>query len=901
MKFNYITLQDLVDLYNYTPDDDIAPQAATYLEFASDKINYITGNRIQTIGFDKLSESQQNLVKKATARYAWWLMSQGQEWFKGSVNISTGGFSVSKSESPEPDYVIQDVYGLLQQAGLYVPRDYFNEKTKTYGSPPVYIGDNNDQKFNDTYNDASSYPMSFFAAFSNFVKYDLFTVTGGTLTSTSNERYEKTWHLNIPTSGGTLDADYPLEIYTNTDENTNHIKLNYQANSLQVANNLLDVKVNPNLLNRLEKRTEGLFVPGTAVHAPLAVNASFDDYLEMRMLYDGSKGLTLTDYDPNNPTEPLKLIVSIDDSTIKFNEHGQLYAVGGSGSIATQIPLKTMDVDGTNTLILDTATPLIITDEKLTVGFNEPLYMDEQNAKLSLRLQPPFAYNDDGLVLTLVQSNFLVSAEGGLQLAINSTQFMFDETTYLNLKTDSDHLVFDMTKGLQTKISGKSGNGLAVLSNQTDAGDDGLYVSTSGDGSIVDYPLEHYTNSDDNKTHTRLNYESKSLKINDSNQLEVQLDTEIFANDLVLNDNGLYVRPRATTPPIYQGAQELFSDTFLEYDTDRGLGLDTSDPSNNYPLYVKISGGDNQIVFKDGALYVPPSTDQYGVYSADNPLEIYTTDASNRAMRLNIADPMTTTSDTNALTVKFLSPIHPINGSIGLEYNYSHFTDTGSDNFRIKISNKSDNAFQVVVDENDAPSEGAYVPKPDYDNNKPKIGYITLNSGSPLNDTQATATYSDVISEINDHLLYDGEDDLVTTSDLLNFLGEKQNSLSFNIRMKTESYNNDDKTGTASLNNRMANILYSSDNRTLIQMNSALEPHMYVPNDNSTSPQVHYGSFTHVTMKPNGTDARFDIFIETRTTSGDSSSRSYRLISSNYHALVITRYGEFEFNNANRK
>ncbi|WP_425380892.1 hypothetical protein [Spiroplasma endosymbiont of Polydrusus pterygomalis] len=133
VNLNYITKDDLKTIYDFIPDADQTTIDNTKTDFtimaiaiSSERINSITGNLIEQTGFNNLNETQQLLVKRATARMTIYYLTDGMAFIRSSVSISGNGLSSSISPPSEPDYVLMEVYNLLQQANLYTPRKALN-------------------------------------------------------------------------------------------------------------------------------------------------------------------------------------------------------------------------------------------------------------------------------------------------------------------------------------------------------------------------------------------------------------------------------------------------------------------------------------------------------------------------------------------------------------------------------------------------------------------------------------------------------------------------------------------------------------------------------------------------------------------------------------------------------
>ncbi|WP_375316791.1 hypothetical protein [Spiroplasma endosymbiont of Virgichneumon dumeticola] len=129
VNLNYIIKDDLKTIYGFIPDADQTTTdtnktdlTVMAIAISSERINTITGNQIELTEFKNLNETQKQLVKRATARLTIHYLTDGMGFFRSSVYISGNGLSSSISPPSEPDYVLMEVYNLLQQANLHTPR-----------------------------------------------------------------------------------------------------------------------------------------------------------------------------------------------------------------------------------------------------------------------------------------------------------------------------------------------------------------------------------------------------------------------------------------------------------------------------------------------------------------------------------------------------------------------------------------------------------------------------------------------------------------------------------------------------------------------------------------------------------------------------------------------------------
>ncbi len=149
VNLNYITKDDLKTIYGFIPDADQTTTDNTKTDFtimaiaiSSERINTITGNLIEQTGFNNLNETQKQLTKRATARMTIYYLTVGMAFIRSSVSISGNGLSSSISPPSEPDYVLMEVYNLLQQANLHTPRKAINNpiscNTDNFNTPSIF-------------------------------------------------------------------------------------------------------------------------------------------------------------------------------------------------------------------------------------------------------------------------------------------------------------------------------------------------------------------------------------------------------------------------------------------------------------------------------------------------------------------------------------------------------------------------------------------------------------------------------------------------------------------------------------------------------------------------------------------------------------------------------------------
>lgn len=116
----YVTEDYYLDTFNGTllPDDDINK----YLTLAQDKIDDVTFNRIVYIGFDKLTEYQQECVKKAICYQAEYYFENGVNSLSNVSSYSVLDISVNVDKTSETEAQKNDMsdiaYSQIKKSGL---------------------------------------------------------------------------------------------------------------------------------------------------------------------------------------------------------------------------------------------------------------------------------------------------------------------------------------------------------------------------------------------------------------------------------------------------------------------------------------------------------------------------------------------------------------------------------------------------------------------------------------------------------------------------------------------------------------------------------------------------------------------------------------------------------------
>ena len=116
----YVNKEYYTDTFNGTtiPESDIEK----YLRLAQDKIDDITYNRIVSIGFDKLTDFQQECVRKAICYQAEYYFANGINSLSGVVSYEVLDISVDVDKTQETTAQKKDMdeiaYMNIKKSGL---------------------------------------------------------------------------------------------------------------------------------------------------------------------------------------------------------------------------------------------------------------------------------------------------------------------------------------------------------------------------------------------------------------------------------------------------------------------------------------------------------------------------------------------------------------------------------------------------------------------------------------------------------------------------------------------------------------------------------------------------------------------------------------------------------------
>lgn len=120
MPFEYMEQADLETIYGIELNEDQLADLQLSITYSCERINYITGGKIEAIGYDNLSDLQKDYVKRASCHLCKYYLEDGTDFIRTSSSVTGGSFTTSESPpANEPDYVPNEVYNLLELAGLY--------------------------------------------------------------------------------------------------------------------------------------------------------------------------------------------------------------------------------------------------------------------------------------------------------------------------------------------------------------------------------------------------------------------------------------------------------------------------------------------------------------------------------------------------------------------------------------------------------------------------------------------------------------------------------------------------------------------------------------------------------------------------------------------------------------
>ena len=111
---------------------------------ASEVVNAITGNRMESLGYANLNEQQQGAVQKATAYQTQHFLNTGLlDMQVGSVSMGMGAMNFSYNTllgTAKYGQVHVLVREILAQAGLYSMLTAFNPTPRQPSSPDFFLG-----------------------------------------------------------------------------------------------------------------------------------------------------------------------------------------------------------------------------------------------------------------------------------------------------------------------------------------------------------------------------------------------------------------------------------------------------------------------------------------------------------------------------------------------------------------------------------------------------------------------------------------------------------------------------------------------------------------------------------------------------------------------------------------
>ena len=253
----YITYEEVVDYYNLTLNADKLKEAEMYIRISNDRINVLSGGKINKNGFMNFNLETRSQIRLATGRYFLWLINQGQAWFVGNVSISTEGFSYSQSEATEPDYILKEIRQFLQIANLLKRNDIFNQG--------LFDSQNDDDFLPSYYPDCDRY-INYRQGNRTYIRKDNFFLNNNRLKATYNDQGDAILNINIETPSNQnfynfLNSDFLTATKTEPTPNNFNIKYNLITDLILLTQdlpNLITINGNEELIFTKTQTTKGL-------------------------------------------------------------------------------------------------------------------------------------------------------------------------------------------------------------------------------------------------------------------------------------------------------------------------------------------------------------------------------------------------------------------------------------------------------------------------------------------------------------------------------------------------------------------------------------------------------------------------------------------------------------------
>ena len=248
VNLNYITKDDLKTIYGFIPDADQTTSdnnktdlTIMAIAISSERINTITGNKIEIIGFNNFNDTQQKLIKRATAVMTIYYLNNGMSFIRASVSISGNGLASSISPPAEPDYILNQVYDLLQQASLHIPIRTISNNVKcgytNFNTPSIY--DESDRK-----------TISWDSANKTFLQLQSLVEGTGIKLENVSGTIPKIKIINTGASG-----DNKVDKPVNTEESINQL--------------IKDLRLTPNFYSALDEENEWYLGPNPTIFAQI--------------------------------------------------------------------------------------------------------------------------------------------------------------------------------------------------------------------------------------------------------------------------------------------------------------------------------------------------------------------------------------------------------------------------------------------------------------------------------------------------------------------------------------------------------------------------------------------------------------------------------------------------------
>ena len=186
----YITRQEFKDWSSADYSDSQLINFNNHVLVACIRINNLSGNTIEKLTFDKLSDKQKEAVKQCCFILLTFYTELGYNWANSSSSISTDGISESQSALSEPNWIQVEINLLLQSVNLHNPFEAVNTTN---------LIDNNTNPYLTNFPLVSATYTTYDYIIGAYIPYFNFTSSDNTIliTTSINNKQEKVLDLKL--------------------------------------------------------------------------------------------------------------------------------------------------------------------------------------------------------------------------------------------------------------------------------------------------------------------------------------------------------------------------------------------------------------------------------------------------------------------------------------------------------------------------------------------------------------------------------------------------------------------------------------------------------------------------------------------------------------------------------